>query len=81
MHVQSITLFDKKTEHVRLVEGYGVVDCSVVWLKSSDLEIFDFISRVVLDEGGILDIDIEQFVPVLLDVSQIDWVSEDNSTG
>jgi hypothetical protein len=81
VNVESVALFDEQTKHVRLVEGDSVVDGLVVRLQTSDLEVLNLISRIVLDEGSVFDVDIEQVVPVLLDEGQVDWVREYNSTG
>lgn len=82
MDVQLVALLHKETEHVWLVEsgsevhGHAVV--AVFAAEARKLEVQQRERRIVLSESDVLDVNIEESVPVLLDESQVDWVAEDD---
>jgi hypothetical protein len=80
MDVELVTLFDQKSEHVWLIEGGSEVHGHVVITEGDDIPLQKGEGLVVLSDGDVLDVDIEQLIPILLDEGQVDWLSPLNGS-
>jgi hypothetical protein len=78
MDIEFITLLDQKSKHVGLIEGGSEVHGHVVLTEADDLPLKKREGLVVFSNGDVLDIDIEQLIPILLDEGCVDWLIPHN---